>query len=172
MHVRVCPRCGEEYRPEIVACADCGTVLVDADDEAPGPLLPAAPAAAPEPTEDVARLYRAAQPRDLAPLADALVAADMPFQIQYDAETRSYYLTVPESLEQAAADLLARVAAAEPDALFDAMARPLSEDDAEAKREALKSATACPACGTRVAPEADDCPACGLHVGRVEREDD
>src|SRR5688572_13890145 len=129
MHVRVCPRCGEEYRPEIVACADCGTVLVDADDEAPGPPPAAAPA---EPAEDSAYLYRAAQPLYSAPLADALVAADMPFQIQYDAETRSYYLTVPESLEQAAADLLAGVAAAEPDALFDAMARPLSEDDAEA----------------------------------------
>ncbi len=28
-HVRVCRDCGEEYRPDIVRCADCGGELVD-----------------------------------------------------------------------------------------------------------------------------------------------
>ena len=28
-HVRVCRDCGEEYRPEIVRCADCGGELED-----------------------------------------------------------------------------------------------------------------------------------------------
>ena len=28
-HVRVCRECGEEYRPEIVRCADCGGELED-----------------------------------------------------------------------------------------------------------------------------------------------
>ena len=28
-HVRVCRECGEEYRPEVVRCADCGGELED-----------------------------------------------------------------------------------------------------------------------------------------------
>ena len=33
MHVRVCVDCGEEYRPQITACADCGGRLEDRDDD-------------------------------------------------------------------------------------------------------------------------------------------
>ena len=29
MHVRVCVECGEEYRPEVAQCADCGGDLED-----------------------------------------------------------------------------------------------------------------------------------------------
>ena len=33
MHVRVCVECGEEYRPEIAVCADCGGALEDRRDD-------------------------------------------------------------------------------------------------------------------------------------------
>src|SRR5258707_13851921 len=47
VHVRICRDCGEEYRPEIAVCADCGGALEDrwGDEDAATVRRPAGPAA-------------------------------------------------------------------------------------------------------------------------------
>src|SRR5688572_2450301 len=73
MHVRVCPECDEEYRPEIATCADCGADLVDrALDEQGRPI--AEPAQAEGEQVTLVALYQGPAAA-LRPLAEALAAA-------------------------------------------------------------------------------------------------
>jgi hypothetical protein len=167
MHVRVCPECHEEYRPEIVSCADCGVVLVDADDEAPRPRLSPAPAApdgdAGEEEEEPARVlyFSNASARDLTPLADALVGAGMRFRIVAEGSRYTQYqLAGPEAEAEAARRLLAPVAASHPELGLRMPAPPLSEAEAEAER----ARATCPACEAHLPPDSRECPECGLSL--------
>ncbi len=89
IHVRVCRDCGEEYRPEIVRCADCGGVLDDRfeeDDEGRPPFgWREAPEARPE--DEAVDLsghrpvFLSNRAADLVPLAEALRAAGIAFHL-------------------------------------------------------------------------------------------
>src|SRR5262245_5400039 len=85
MHVRVCRDCGEEYRPEIAVCADCGGVLEDRYGDATSTALPspASPSTA-EPPPDLSghrELFLTYQATEVVPLAEALRAAGVPFVV-------------------------------------------------------------------------------------------
>ena len=69
--VRVCRECGEEYRPDVLVCADCGGELETR--RADEPL--ARPAPEPPPTtelEGYRPVYTGSRAMDLVPLCDRL----------------------------------------------------------------------------------------------------
>ncbi len=85
MHVRVCVECGEEYRPEITVCADCGGQLEDRHDDGERTVLPAAePAASGPPTdaEFTETILHAEKATDLTGEADRLVEAGIAFRLR------------------------------------------------------------------------------------------
>lgn len=152
MHVRVCVECGEEYRPEIVACADCGGRLEDRHDDGSRTVLPATEPAesGPEPdaefTETVLHAERAT---DLTEEADRLVEAGIAFRLR-PARGAGFRLLVTAPDRDRALSLLGLLA--------DASAHGADDTDAGGIRS-------CPACGVPVQQGAADCPECGLAVG-------
>ena len=145
MHVRVCVDCGEEYRPEIVACADCGGELVDRHGEGEATRPPAAEPidgdAVPE-AEFTETVGHAEKARDLTAEADRLVEAGIPFRMRPATRGAGYRLLV---------------AAADSDRALTVLGL-LAEHDGDAAR-------ACPACDTPVEAGVAECPECGLGVG-------
>lgn len=143
MHVRVCVECGEEYRPEIVACADCGGRLEDRYDDGDRTVAPAAEGAGspshPE-AEFTETVLRGEKVTDLTPEADLLVEGGIPFRLR-PAPEGGYRLLVPAAERDRALAALGLLADGSP-----------------------RSAD-CPACGTTVPAAADECPECGLAVG-------
>lgn len=146
MHVRVCVDCGEEYRPEIVACADCGGRLEDRTDDGERTI---APPSAPEPraadpddafTEPVLDADRAG---DLRSAADRLVEAGIEFRLR-PSKLAGYRLLVNPGDRERALALLGLLA------------------DHASPTGAVRS---CPACGSEVRDGIAECPECGLAVG-------
>jgi hypothetical protein len=172
VHVRVCPDCGEEYRPEIVTCADCGAVLEDRflgeEEEA----ADAAPPAAPLPEEQAPDLshhqvlFTSGQARDLVPLAEALKAKGVAFRLVdtpalEEVRAASYRLLVHQddgaAAQRALAPLLAAAGA--------------GEDAAPGSHEApgdTPTEARCPACGQQLEAGALECPECGLGLAAEE----
>jgi pyruvate/2-oxoglutarate dehydrogenase complex dihydrolipoamide acyltransferase (E2) component len=138
MRVRVCVDCGEEYRPEIESCADCGGRLEDRDDEemASPPSAPAEEeleaAGEDEPGDSVMHAERAPS---LTTAADRLAQEGIAFRIRPG--EHGYDL---------------RVAAADRDRALGL--------HAESGR-----AGECPACETPLPAGAVECPECGLAAG-------
>jgi hypothetical protein len=173
MHVRVCPECDEEYRPDIAVCADCGADLVDRwEDErgrvvnADGALASGAPEE-PEPPGVPGRALFSGPPAPLRLLADTLVAAGVPFQLvpeDRDAFRRSegarLILVVPETEAMRALATLAEYRGRGAELGFNEhMTTWGGYDDADPP---------CPACDAHVPPDADACPECGLELGGSE----
>ncbi len=161
MHVRVCRDCGEEYRPEIVVCADCGGALEDRyeDENGSSPSRPAEPAAPPPPDLSGHRaVFSTTQAKALVPLAEALRAAGLGFVLsETRADDRRPYSTF---------SLLVRDGNAE--RALSVLAPLLVEGDPE-RLQAVESAfraergyERCPACEAAVPPQARECPECGL----------
>ena len=149
MHVRVCVDCGEEYRPDIVACADCGGRLEDrhddADARATSPAGAAETAGPDSPDADFTEsVQHADKATDLTRAADRLMEAGIPFRLR-PARASGYRLLVTESDCDRALDVLG-----------------LRDDRGG---ESSIAAGACPACDTPVAPGTAECPECGLTVG-------
>jgi len=171
MHVRICRQCGEEYRPEIARCADCGGELVDRHEDgmpvgaggaAPGD---GTPAEADQARVEVAvhNLYLGAIP-DLEPLAAALREADIAYHL--GPHERTFALGVGEAEWQRAIEALAPFAGRATELGVTELA---FRYDPEAW---AAEATRCPACGTAHAPTELECPECGLTVGGGPDEDD
>ena len=83
--VKVCRDCGEEYRPEILSCADCGGELEARyeEDRADGRTSAAASAVPdPRPPGDYQPIAWNAHATELTPLADRLVEAGIPFYLR------------------------------------------------------------------------------------------
>ena len=148
MHVRVCTDCGEEYRPDILICADCGGALEDRFEET-------STAGAPEPeppriSGPQHRLYSATEAADLEPLARRLGAVGIPFAVR--GAVHSYQLLVGEGdrdrADEALKDLL-----------------PAEIPELTAGFDPERGYARCPACGTDLAQGATACPECGLVVG-------
>ncbi len=150
MHVRVCRECGEEYRPEIAVCSDCGGALEDhyegiessADDSelrarAPvaefsaGPLVPVA---------------TAGTASEIEPLGRRLGEAGIRFAVR--GSIRSFELLVATDDHEPA------LAALEAGAGGDAAS--------------MEPIAACPACGTKLTQATLECPECGLGLGAEE----
>ena len=147
MHVRVCVDCGEEYRPDITTCADCGGRLEDRHDAA-GSSASTAEAEtedddSPE-TDFTESVLHAEKATDLTKSADHLVEAGIPFRLR-PARASGYRLLVTAKDCDRALALLG-----------------LLVDSAGERGEGPR---ACPACDTPVEAGAVECPECGLIVG-------
>jgi hypothetical protein len=145
MHVRVCVECGEEYRPEIAACADCGGRLEDRHDDGDRTVLPAAEPAdtGPEPdAEFTESVLHAEKVTDLTGEADRLVQAGIAFRLR-PGRGAGYRLLVTVPDRDRALAVLGLLA---------------DEGAPGAERS-------CPACDTRLPAGAVDCPECGLAAG-------
>ena len=167
MHVRVCRDCGEEYRPEIVSCADCGGALEDRyeaepneERQSPPPEPPAPPAAE---LVGYRPVFVTGQARALVPLAERLRAARIDFRLHESpkdpsASAASFSLLVRDEEAGRAlrelAPLLGESGAA------DGMHAVESEFEGGAYRR-------CPACRTDLSAGALECPECGLALGQA-----
>jgi RNA polymerase subunit RPABC4/transcription elongation factor Spt4 len=179
MHVRVCPECDEEYRPDIAVCADCGAELVDRWEDEGGRLVQADPtlasdAAEPEPAEPEplgipAKALYSGSAAALRLLADRLVASDVPFQlVPQDLgafrrnEGARLILVVPETEAARALEALAEYRGRGVELGFNEHVVAWGDDP--------ESDPACPACGAHVPADAVSCPDCGLELGDTEEE--
>ena len=172
MHVRRCRQCGEEYRPEVVTCVDCGGPLEDADDEQvpfearplPGRSAEAEPAVR-KPPEGYAVVYVGRDLREVHPLVDRLEEEGIPIHVQDTPDQRgghappTYSLLVPQTEASRARRALAPLLGegVDPDALdrgFDPEAGYVQCPACSA--EIPRGAEACPDCGLAVAPDAED----------------
>lgn len=168
MHVRHCPVCQTDYRPDIHNCADCGGPLEDRDDEmgfddgedaeeGEADSLEEAP-------EGFGPLVTAALARDLVPYADLLVDASIEccirevrraghvvgYRLLVHADDREHALGVLESLEGEGVGTMVR-------------------GPVDPQADGAAGYSVCPACGTPLPDGSDDCPECGLPLR--ERED-
>jgi Double zinc ribbon len=162
-HVRVCRECGEEYRPDIVRCADCGGELEDVYEDAARPAR--APAAAPAEPDDLAdhrTVFETTRAADLLPLAERLRESEIPFRLAEKAPAGDqapvqFVLLVPDGQSKAALLALAPLLA------------PHGEDEGfhavETSYEDGRGYVTCPACGTEPPAGASECPECGLVLG-------
>lgn len=171
VHVRVCTECGEEYRPDIPRCADCGGMLqdrfddedgpagTDADEAAAGQVVPAEGA-----TEALAgqrAVFVSPRATDLVPLAEALEEEGLVFHMheqppQEDVRQASYSLLVAEHDLTRALEVLATLVA------------PGAEEGALAvatRFEEGRGYASCPACGAETREGALECADCGLAIG-------
>jgi predicted amidophosphoribosyltransferase len=149
VHVRVCPECDEEFRPEIVTCSDCGATLVDhweGEEGEGGVEAPAPPvSAAFRVPADYKPVASATSADEIDPAARKLGEAGIEFAVTGQVH-RFVLLVSPANVERA---LEVLGVGAEP---------------AEA------ATTACPACGAETRGAAE-CPECGLGLGGEEAPD-
>jgi hypothetical protein len=169
VHVRVCPDCGEEYRPEIVSCADCGAVLEDRflgeEGETAEDALPAAPLPS-EVAPDLSHhqvIFTSGQARDLVPLAEALKAKGVAFRFvdtpaEEEVRAASYRLLVHEDDSEAARRALAPI-------LGTAGAGEEAAAGPDSAQGETRGEARCPACGQELEAGAPECPECGLGLG-------
>ncbi len=156
MHVRYCPACRTDYRPEIAICADCGGPLEDRDDEldASAAPTPGAPTGTDDLPEDFEPIHATRDLDDLTPLADALVAAGIDCRMR--SASSNYQVTYRlfvRTQDQAAAAAVLR-SALEP------------QDSGEFDPE--RGYARCPACDAALAPKAHQCLECGLLLGPTQ----
>jgi predicted amidophosphoribosyltransferase len=154
MHVRVCVECGEEYRPEIAVCADCGGRLEDRRTDTDTPTSEVSGASASDLTTQPdltgqRAVFQTREPRDLSRAAESLRAAGLSFQIvetplQNDERRSALVLFVRDEDAPAALRLVA----------------PLHGPDAVAYVESDEAR--CPACDAVLPENAPECPECGL----------
>ncbi len=178
MRVRVCVECGEEFRPDVVRCSDCGGALLDqwdgdardgddggpSPDEGPGA---AGPAFVRSSEPETRPLAWAQQARDLVPAADLLKAAAVAFhitarQVEGEERPRGFELRVRDADRDAAwAAISSAVGADSGISVLEAPVADASGDGHESR---------CAACGTEVAAGIAECPGCGLGLGAPEPE--
>jgi len=165
MHVRVCRDCGEEYRPDVARCADCGGELEDRfGDEAGEP--PAEETAA----ADLAGhriLFLTPRAADLVPMAERLREAGLEYRLAeqpggHEGAPSRYVLLVPEGDAASALRVLAEIVAPHEDKE--------GIHAVETRFDAERGYLECPACGARTTGGAAECPECGLGLGGPEDE--
>jgi len=164
--VHVCRDCGEEYRAEILVCADCGGEVVWRDPRQAAPSDSAAPAA-PEPEPPAATghiVFSSASVRDLLPIAERLQENAIEHQLyeqpRPERGSRSWAVVVREGDAPRAHELIADLHGPH-EAGGDLRAIVTQFDETHGYLR-------CPACGTALASGAHECPECGLHVGGEE----
>lgn len=162
VHVRVCKECGEEYRPDIVSCADCGGELEDVFEDEGAPSPRRQEAAEPEVLDlsDHRAVFQTSRATDLVPLAERLTESKIAFHLVEGGEAgarASYSLVVPEADVRAALQALADLVA------------PHAEGDEvhalETHYEEGRGYVQCPACGAQQGSGLAECAECGLILG-------
>jgi predicted amidophosphoribosyltransferase len=149
-HIRTCPECGEEFRPEIVRCSDCGALLEDRHDDVP----PRETTEPPEPESegDYSPVFTAIESEAMRDAAASLAAegilfratgSALGFQILVRSEDRAQAITALGGREGAV--------------LFEPESVPSPGQDGGP----------CPACGAYVAAGAVECPECQLVLGEA-----
>jgi ribosomal protein L32 len=167
VHVRVCRECGEEYRPHVVRCADCGGELEDRHEGEEDGRTAAVAEHEPPPAERSGHRALFVTPRaaDLVPMAERLRQTQVEYRLaeqpgSAEGAPPRYALLVPDEAAalalRALADLLAPH---EPSEGVSAV---------ETRFDAERGYVACPACGARTAPGLVECPECGLGLGGPE----
>ncbi len=161
VHVRVCRDCGEEYRPEIVACADCGGDLEDVYEDEGAPSQLREPADEPEVVDLSGHraVFQSARATDLVPMAERLKTAEMEFRLVEEGAPGTpvrYSLVVPETDVKAVIERLA-----------DLLAPHTDSDSVHALETNYESGryVRCPACGTEQGSGLAECSECGLTLG-------
>ncbi len=166
-HVRVCRECGEEYRPEVVRCADCGGELEDrfeGQEGAPPPRASEEPAPAPE---GYRAIFVTSWAADLVPMAERLRGAGVEYRLaeapgRVEGAPSRYGVFVKETDAASALEVLAEhVAPHEGAAAVHGV-----ETGFDEKQGYLE----CPACGTKTPAGTSECPECGLVLGAGEGE--
>jgi hypothetical protein len=160
-HVRVCRECGEEYRPEIVRCADCGGELEDryeGDGEESLP-HPAPEEAAVAELAGYRVLFMTPRAADLVPLAERLRSMHVPYRLaEQPAPTEGapprYALLVQDADAAGALETLADLVAPHEDTA--------GVHAVETRFHPERGYVLCPACGAEAAPGVAECPDCGL----------
>jgi hypothetical protein len=162
VHVRVCRECGEEYRPEITSCVDCGGELEDVyeDEDAPSSLASAPAEVESIDLSDHRTLFQTPRAVDLVPMAERLKEAEIPFHLveetQGEAATARYALLVLEERVKPALERLA-----------DLLAPHAEADSVHALETSFESGRyrQCPACGAEQGSGLAECSECGLALG-------
>ncbi len=161
MQVRVCRDCGEEYRPEITVCADCGGVLEDRHEEDAGSPARRVPAPTGPPPPDLSghrAVFSTSQARNIVPFAEALREAGLAFFMVEtpgdESRPSTFSLLVRDEDGARALRTLAP--------LLDADADPDRLHAVETAFRAERGYERCPACGVALPEGARECPECGL----------
>jgi predicted RNA-binding Zn-ribbon protein involved in translation (DUF1610 family) len=151
VHVRACPECGEEFRPEIVRCSDCGAMLEDRwEGEEAGTSVPSAPVPPPEEAPGTyVVIYASDRAADLEPVAARLGGAGLPFRVK--AAAGSFVLLAREEDRERLTTCLG-----------DLLGEPTGSS---AHEGGSAEHHRCPACDHELAANAAECPECGLVVG-------
>jgi ribosomal protein L32 len=168
VHVRVCRDCGEEYRPGVVRCADCGGELEDRFDGEAESATPVSGRRDEPPSELVGYRVLFLTPRaaDLVPMAERLHETGVEYRLaeppgRVEGAPARYALLVKDADAAGALADLADLVAPHEDT--DGVHAVETRFDGERYVE-------CPACGTKVAPGATECPECGLGLAGAEGE--
>jgi hypothetical protein len=161
VHVRVCKECGEEYRPDITSCADCGGELEDVYEEEGAPPRRHQEAAEPEILDlsDHRAVFQTSRATDLVPLAERLKQAEIAFHLVEGGAAgapASYSLMVPEARVKAALESLADLVAPHAEGEVHAL---------ETHYEDGRGYVQCPACGAQQGSGLAECAECGLTLG-------
>jgi hypothetical protein len=164
-HVRICRECGEEYRPGVAVCADCGGALEDRllDDRGRPLEREAEAGGGGDETTSHRVVFLTPRAPELVPLAETLREAGIGYRLAEQAPVAEgapvrYALLVQE--EDAAEALRA-------------LGPHLVPEEHAADAHALETRFAashgryveCPACGARQPEGAAECPECGLGLG-------
>lgn len=168
MHVRVCVDCGEEYRPDVQACADCGGRLEDRFEDAPRPRKE--PEVKKTPAIDLSghtEVFVARQASHVLDAAEALREAGLSSRIVEATEGPEKQPTFRLFVRQEDAPQAVRALApfhgfeGDPDQLL----------AVDSGFEPGLGYAQCPACGSNVPAGAKECPECGLLLGAEEDGD-
>jgi uncharacterized protein with PIN domain len=150
MHVRICRECGEEYRPEIAVCSDCGGALEDRyeriESSPDGFDLRAALPVAEFSAGPLVPVATAGTASEIEPLGRRLGEAGIRFAVR--GSIRSFELLVAADDHEPALALL--------------------EAGAGGDVASTEPIAACPACGTKLTQATIECPECGLGLGAEE----
>lgn len=161
MDHRVCRDCGEEFRPEIARCSDCGGELVAPDENDAAPAVAPPEAASLDDLADFRPIFVGAQAALLVPLAEAVEREGIALRLAEevgDSErgTASFSLLVREADRARALKALAPL---------------LGEETGDRRLEAVESHfeesgrySRCPACDAEVDVASTECPECGLVI--------
>jgi hypothetical protein len=166
--VRVCRDCGEEYRPDILRCADCGGEL---EDVLPGAERPASVEPEPQPETDLAGshvLFQTASATDLVPMVERLREDGIESRIAEqrtpaEGAPKRFVLIVPEAESSRALAAVAALVAPDTDAA--------DVHAVEARFDPERGYLQCPACGAEPPAGASECPECGLGLGLEESDE-
>ena len=160
VHVRVCKECGEEYRPDILICADCGGELEDVFEDEEAPLRPRQEAAEFETVDlsDHRAVFQTSRATDLVPLAERLKETGIGFHLVEEGADGGapgrYSLVVRDEEVRPALEALA-----------DLVAPHVEGDEVHALETHYQSGRGyvkCPACGAEQGSGLGECAECGL----------